>query len=110
MAPKSKRFRTQAYDIGNFKQYASYFRIYEDEAVKINICKTNNVLNIFLKYFDVQIDPNFEHLKLEGFEYDQVLIFVLSRYKNLSDSQRRFLMKLKHILRNSISESPDFKF
>nr|PNR42082.1 hypothetical protein PHYPA_016911 [Physcomitrium patens] len=110
MTPKSKRVRAQAYDVEDFKPSASYFAIYEEEALKINICETDDVSEIFPGYSKVQTDPELNHLRLEGFDYDQVLTFVPNKHEDLNDNQRRFLMKLKHVLRSSATGSPDSKF
>lgn len=105
MAPK--RPRNLSFDIELFKDSASKFGRYEEKALKIKIVETDNVSQVFPGYSKIKIDPDLEHLKLEEFDHDQILTFVPNKHTDLNDSQRRFLMKLKHVLRNSIADTSD---
>lgn len=87
--------KAQAYDnIEDFRPSPSFLRMYEEKALRINICETSNMSKTFPGYSEVQIDPELEHLKLEGFDFDQILTFVSCKYENLGNNQRRFSTKL----------------
>jgi len=122
MAPKAKRARKdvydsdspsrseEEYDLDLFKSSSSAFGVYEEKGLRINIRGTDDVSEVFPEHSDVQTDPDFDHLKLEGFDYDQILTFVPTKHEELSENQRRFLMKLRHVLINNMSESSDSRF
>lgn len=44
------------------------------------------------------------------FDYDNLLIFAPSKHEDLRNNQRRFLMKLKHILRNNAFKISDSRW
>lgn len=62
MALKVKRARIKNHCIEEFKQSASNFAMYEEEALNMDIQETNDISEIFHGYTDVQIDPDLEHL------------------------------------------------
>lgn len=109
MAPKAKRAR-ERYHVENLKKSTSSFAIYEEEALNIHIQGTNDVSDIFPGYSEVGIDPDLEHLRLGEFDYFRTLVFVPSHHTDLNDGQRRFLMRLRHVLQNSEAEGDDPRF
>ena len=93
--------KKQKYDLNAFKESASKFAMNEEEALMIKINETNKVSEIFPRYSKVETNPDLHHLKLEGFNRDEILTFVPTKHSSLSDDQRRFLTKLRHVLINN---------
>lgn len=105
MAQKRKRDEDSEYSLNSFQRFASRFGEYEEKALNISIKETNRIRKVFPGYIESPIESYLEHLKLEIFDYDKILTFTPVGHTDLTEPQRRFLVRLKNVLRNNASDS-----
>lgn len=108
---KSKRRRDSSsdseYDISSFGNSASCFAQYEENALNIKIIETDTIKDVFPTYLGSSVGTDLEHLRLEEFDYDRIVTFVPTQHRDLGEHQRRFLLKLKHVLQNDAADTSE---
>jgi len=69
-------------------------------------------LKRFPRYFNIQTNPDLKSFETrKGFKNDRILTFIPTKQEDLSESQRkRFITKLKHVLRSIVFEGSNSKF
>ncbi|KAI8093700.1 uncharacterized protein BX664DRAFT_330344 [Halteromyces radiatus] len=89
------------FNIYDFRQNTSLFREHEETRLRINIQSTNDMSLIFNTNNDDTPLTNLQELVLETFDESIIINFVASEEDGLTSNQRRFLGKLKRVLRNN---------
>lgn len=99
--PVRENSTESSYHLQKFKSSVCIFSPYGEDALNIQIQRTDDVSGIFPGYCEVQIDPGLDHLRLEEFDHDDVLTFNRSKHGDLNVGQRRFLLKLQRVVINA---------